>query len=261
MNLKERQKLLTRYKDVFESEKNYYHKRISSSSGEQDLESESFFRKANLKFKEMLGIVKNKRILDIGCGVGSISFYLAQKGAKVTGIDLSANLIEYCKKEAKRRKLEIQFKEMNAQIPDFEDESFDIIVGSRVVHHIPEIEVFFKECMRLLKKGGFIAFIEPLKKNIIVELNRKIFAPNKRTIHEHPLLISDVLLAKSIFGNVEHYEYFLLSPLAMFFKDFVKINSVFGVLYKVLNKIEAPLIKLKPLKPYCWQTVFKSVKI
>ncbi|MFX1326208.1 MAG: class I SAM-dependent methyltransferase, partial [Promethearchaeota archaeon] len=146
MNLEERQKLLIRYKHVFESEKKYYHERFSSSSGEQDIETESFFRKVNLKFKEMLGTVKNKRILDIGCGIGSISFYLAQKGAQVTGIDLSANLIEYCKKEAKKRKLEIQFKVMNAQIPDFEDESFDIIVGSRVVHHIPEIEVFFKEC-------------------------------------------------------------------------------------------------------------------
>ena len=261
MNLEERQKILKQYKHVFESEKKYYHKRITSSSGEQDLESESFFVRANLKFKEMLGDVKNKKILDIGCGTGSISFYLAKKGANITGIDLSTNLIEYCRKEAKRRKLNIQFKEMNAQIPDFEDNSFDIIVGSRVVHHIPEIEVFFKECKRLLKKRGFIVFIEPLKKNIIVELNRKIFAPNRRTIHEHPLFISDVLLAKSIFGNIEHYEYFLLSPLAMFFKDFLKINSIFRVLYKVLNKIESPLIKLKSLKPYCWQTVFKSIKI
>jgi 2-polyprenyl-3-methyl-5-hydroxy-6-metoxy-1,4-benzoquinol methylase len=261
MNLEERQKILSQYKDVFESEKKYYYKTFASSSGDQDLESESFFRKVNLKFKEMLGDVKHKKILDIGCGVGSISFYLARRGANVTGIDLSSNLIEYCKKEAKRRMLNIQFKEMNAQIPDFEDESFDIVVGSRVVHHIPEIKVFFKECKRLLKERGFIAFIEPLKKNIIVELNRKIFAPNRRTMHEHPLFISDVLLAESVFGNIEHYEYFLLSPLAMFFKDFIKINSVFRALYKLLNKIEAPLIKLNSLKPYCWQTVFKSIKI
>ncbi|GAH51913.1 unnamed protein product, partial [marine sediment metagenome] len=52
----------------------------------------------------------------------------------------------------------IEFKEMNAQIPDFEDESFDIITGSRVIHHLPDIELFFKECRRLLKQKGYIVF-------------------------------------------------------------------------------------------------------
>ena len=149
---------------------------------------------------------------------------------------------------------------MNAQIPDFEDESFDIIVGSRVVHHLPDIELFFKECRRILKHKGYIVFIEPLKKNIIVELNRKFFAPQKRTKHEHPLFISYVFLTKSVFRNIEHKEYFLLSPLAMFFRDFVKNTTLFKALYKVFNIIEAPLTRITFLKQYCWQTIFKSIK-
>lgn len=260
MNLEERLKILANYSHIFDNEIKYYGKNITSSSGDYDLESESFFRKANLKFKKILGDVKNKKILDVGCGVGSLSFYLAKKDANVIGIDLSKNSIEFCKKEAQKKELTIEFKEMNAQIPDFEDESFDIIVGSRVVHHLPDIELFFKECRRLLKQKGYIVFIEPLKKNIIVELNRKFFAPQRRTRHEHPLFISNVLLAKSVFGNIEHREYFLLSPLAMFFRDFVKNATLFKALYKVLNIIEAPLTRIKILKQYCWQTVFKSIK-
>ncbi|MFW9875138.1 MAG: class I SAM-dependent methyltransferase [Candidatus Thorarchaeota archaeon] len=260
MNSEERQKILANYKHIFDNEKEYYAKNITSSSRDYDLESGSFFRKANIKFKEILGDVKNKKILDVGCGIGSLSFYLAKRGANVVGIDLSKNLIEFCKMEAKKKELTIEFKEMNAQIPEFEDESFDIIVGFRVVHHLPNIELFFKECKRILKQKGYIAFIEPLKKNLIVELNRKIFAPHKRTIHEHPLFISNVLLAKSVFGNIEHNEFFLLSPVAMFFRDFVKIATLYKALYKVLNIIEVPLTKIKFLKQYCWQTVFKSIK-
>jgi len=260
MNLEERQKILANYNHIFDNEIKYYDKNIISSSGDYDLESESFFRKANLKFKEFLGDVKNKKILDVGCGVGSLSFYLAKNGANVIGIDLSKKSIEFCKKEAHKKELTIGFKEMNAQIPDFEDESFDIIVGSRVVHHLPDIELFFKECRRILKHKGYIVFIEPLKKNIIVELNRKFFAPQKRTKHEHPLFISYVFLAKSVFGSIEHKEYFLLSPLAMFFRDFVKNTKLFKALYKVLNIIEAPLTRIKFLKQYCWQTIFKSIK-
>jgi 2-polyprenyl-3-methyl-5-hydroxy-6-metoxy-1,4-benzoquinol methylase len=260
MNVEEREKLLAKYRHIFNDEKKYYAKNIAGSGIDYDLDSESFFRKANLKFKEVIGDVKNKKILDVGCGIGSLSFYLAKRGANVIGIDLSKNLIEFCKKEAQKEELTIEFKEMNAQIPDFEDESFDIIVGSRIVHHLPNIELFFKECKRLLKKKGYIAFIEPLKKNLIVELNRKFFTPQRRTIHEHPLYISNVLLAESVFGNIEHKEYFLISPLAMFFRDFVKNATLFKVLYKFLNIIEVPLTRVKILKRYCWQTVFKSIK-
>jgi ubiquinone biosynthesis O-methyltransferase len=261
MDLEEREKILANYKHIFDNEIKYYSKDITSSTSDYDLESESFFRRANLKFKEKIGVVKNKKVLDVGCGIGLISFYLAKKGANVIGIDLSKKIIEFCKQEAKEKGLNVDFREMNAQVPDFEDASFDIIVGSRVVHHIPNIELFFKECKRLLKKKGYMVFIEPFKKNIIVELNRRIFAPHKRTKHEHPLYISDILLAKSVFGNIEHKEYFLLSPLAMFFRDFVKNATIFKALYKVLNIIETPLTRIKFLKQYCWQTVFKSIKV
>jgi 2-polyprenyl-3-methyl-5-hydroxy-6-metoxy-1,4-benzoquinol methylase len=261
MNLEERQKILSKYSHIFENEKKYYSKTLFSSSGDYDLEGESFFHRANIKFKDILGDVKNKQILDVGCGMGTLSFYLAQKGAVVTGIDLSKNSIEFCKKESENRGLDIEFREMNAQVPNFEDKSFDIIVGSRIIHHLPDLELFFKECKRLLKKKGNIVFIEPLKKNIIVELNRKYFAPERRTRHEHPLYISDLMPAKKVFGNLEHWEYFLISPLAMFFRDFIRNHNLFKTSYKVLNIIEKPLTKIRFLQQYCWQIVIKCKKI
>lgn len=258
---KERQKILSDYDHVFTNEKAYYSKKNPGSKTDFDLGKEQFFKKANVKFKNILGNVNGKKILDVGCGTGALSFYLVQNGADVIGIDLSKNFIMFCKAEAKRLGLSVEFREMNAQMPDFPDESFDIIVGSRVIHHLPEPKLFFRETRRLLKKKGFIAFIEPLKKNPIVELNRKFFAPKERTTHEHPLFIADVKHAKKIFKNLEHYEFFLLSPLAMFFKRFISKSSLFKISYKVLNFIEKPLYKIKVLQNYCWQIVFKSVRI
>ena len=261
MDLEERQKILSDYEDIFKNEREYYSKKKPTSITEFDLEKEQFFRKANIKLKQILGDVKGKKILDVGCGTGSLSFYLAQEGATVVGIDLSRDLIEYCKEQSKNLGLSIDFREMNAQIPDFEEESFEIILGSRIIHHLPDPGLFFNICKRLLKRNGFVAFIEPLKKNPIVELNRRFFAPKERTVHEHPLFIRDVINAGKIFGNLEHYEFFLLSPLAMYFSRFINKPFIFKTAYKILNFFEKPLYKIEFLKEYCWQTVFKCRKL
>ncbi len=260
MDIEERSKMLSKYEHIFKTEKKYYNKRISSPIREFNLDTSSFFQKAYLKFKDILEDFKDKKILDVGCGSGNLSFYLAHRGASVIGIDLSKNLIDYCKNIAKNQSINIEFKEMNAQIPEFNDETFDIVVGFRALHHLPNIKLFYRECKRLLKKKGFIAFIEPLKKNPIVELNRKYFEPKRRTKYEHPLFISDVELAKNIFGNIQHYEYFLLSPLAKVFSRFIKNSVLFKNTYKFLNVIEMPLCKINFFKEYCWQTVFKCIK-
>ena len=260
MDSEERQKLLSRYDNIFENERAYYGRQKPTSSSEYDLEKEQFFRKVNIKLKQILGDIKGKKVLDVGCGTGSLSYYIAQEGANLIGIDLSENLIEYCEEQSKNLGLSIEFRVMNAQIPDFEENSFDIILGSRIIHHLPDVDLFFTVCKRLLKKNGFIAFIEPLKKNPVVELNRKFFAPKERTEHEHPLYLRDIVNAGNIFGNLEHYEFFLLSPLAMYFSRFINKPFIFKTAYKILNFFEKPLYKIEFLKEYCWQTVFKCKK-
>ena len=261
MDFKDKQEVMSKFESIFKNEKAYYGNKIPVYSGYFDYEAESFFKKAYIKFSQLLGNVEGKKVLDVGCGKGGLSFFLANKGANVIGIDLSKNFIEFCKETAKKLQLLPDFKEMNAQIPDFPDESFDIIVGSRIIHHLPDNKLFFRECKRLLKEGGYIVFIEPLKKNPIVELNRKYFAPKARTRHEHPLFISDIMNARDIFGNIKHYEYFLLSPLAMIFNRFIRKTSLFKLSYKLLNAVETPLYKIKFLAKYCWQTVFRSIKL
>ena len=261
MDDQEKKNALSRFNHIFRNEELHYNRKKLHSGNIIDLEDESFFKRVNQKFIRMLGNVKGKKILDIGCGRGNLSFYLAQKGAHVVGIDLSKNFIDFCKNEMKRLNLEIDFRIMNAQIPDFEDGSFDLIVGSRIVHHLPDIELFFRECRRILKMKGHIIFIEPLKKNPIVNMNRKYLKPKERTFYEHPLFLSEVKIAKKVFGNIQHAEYYIISPSAILFKRFFKNSKIFRIIYKVLQLIEIPLYEIEFLRHYCWQTIFKSVKI
>ncbi len=260
MDDQKKRNTLSKFNHIFRNEESHYNRKKLHSKKILNLEDESFFRRVNLKFIKMLGNVKSKVILDVGCGRGNLSFYLAQKGAHVIGIDLSKNFINYCKNQMKILNLKIDFRIMNAQIPDFEDNSFDLIVGSRIVHHLPDTELFFHECERLLKKKGFITFIEPLKKNPIVNMNRKYLKPKERTFYEHPLFLSEVMNAKKVFGNIQHAEYFFISPSAMLFNRLFKKPRIFKIIYKFLQFIEIPLYKIEFLRHYCWQVIFKSIK-
>lgn len=100
-----------------------------------------------------------QKILDIGCGAGTISFYLASKKHEVLGIDISNNAINACRESVKRLRLErnAHFEVMNfpKQIPD---ERFDLIICSEVIEHLYDDDLALKKIFLLLKPGG-IAFI------------------------------------------------------------------------------------------------------
>jgi len=255
-----REKVLDKYQYVFFEEKKFYDSVNLHKINSFDLKVPNFFQDVNLCYLDLIGEVKNKKILDICCGKGILSYFFASKNADVIGIDLSEKHINFCKKESNRLRIKAKFFVMNAQIPEFEKNSFDIITGYRAIHHLPNLNLFFENCYRLLKPNGFIIFVEPLKKNPIVQFNRKYIAPNARTIYEHPLKMKDLKRAKLIFGNLEHYEYHLISPIAWVFKTKIKNKKIYKYIYKILNYLEKPFLNIKFLQPYCWQTVFKCQK-
>jgi len=261
MNMEnKREELLHKYHNIFSEEKKYYSTKNLHNLDSINLRRSGFFQDVKSRYLEFVGPVENKKILDVCCGRGVLSFYLANKKADVIGIDLSENHINFCKKESKRLGIEVQFEVMNAQIPDFDNNSFDIITGFRAIHHLPNLKLFFKTCYNLLKPNGFILFLEPLEKNPIVQFNRKFLSPHARTHHEHPLKMEDLRRAELIFGNIDHYEYNLLSPLAYVFRKMVKNAKIYKYTYEFLESIEKPLLKIDLFKPYCWQTVFKCIK-
>ncbi|MFQ6020594.1 MAG: class I SAM-dependent methyltransferase [Candidatus Aenigmatarchaeota archaeon] len=110
----------------------------------------------------LLKNIKNKRILDIGCGGGQESIILAKKGAIVTGIDFSKKQIEFAKKLAKKEKVKVNFLIKNIERLDmFPKNSFDIVYSSYALQYIENLKRVFKEVYKILKpKGIFILALD-----------------------------------------------------------------------------------------------------
>ena len=102
---------------------------------------------------------KGMKVLDAGCGDGVLSLMMAEKGALVTGVDLSVPNIDVCKKRAKDKELEnaVSFLIGDAEKLPFPDNSFDLVVSSHVLEHLPDFDQGFKEIMRVTKKRAVIA--------------------------------------------------------------------------------------------------------
>jgi 2-polyprenyl-3-methyl-5-hydroxy-6-metoxy-1,4-benzoquinol methylase len=269
---------LEKFRRVFEDETNRYDQQVGELIKGRVLKKtifteedflkypEYFVKDAKIYFLTLLGSVKNKEVLDIGCGVGDLSLLLSTKGAHVTGIDISRGMIDLCKMRAERYSIgDIDFRQMNALDLKFDRGSFDIVIGAAIVHHIPDLRVFFEECKRVLKSGGFILFEEPQRDNPIVQFNRKFMNPSTekfiwRTRWEHPLTKNDLKTARMVFGNIYCRYFYLFSPLAFVFRMIFHSQQLFNLTAAGLKKFDGKLERFRFLRRLYWTVVFKCFK-
>ena len=193
----------------------------------------------------------HKRVLEYGCGVGDTALLLASKDARVTGIDLSEVAVRKAAAEARRQGLtSANFQAMDAEHMTFPENTFDIICGTGILHHL-DLGAAYREVSRVLKPDGVGIFIEPLGHNPIINLYRKI-TPDLRTIDEHPLRIGDIESATKHFGKVESYYFHILTFLAVPFR---KCGPLFTILLKSLRLIDRLLFTIPAIRKYAWIVV------
>lgn len=116
-------------------------------------------------------IIAGKKVLEIGCGTGEFTKRIAQTGADITAIDISPDLLEIARKTIPN--LTVGFRVQNVEKLDFEDGSFDVVIGSSILHHL-NLNPALKEVYRVLKRGGGIVFTEPNMFNPQIWLERNI---------------------------------------------------------------------------------------
>jgi len=122
---------------------------------EEDSLEEAQNNKINHIIKK-LNIKRNQKVLDIGCGWGSLAIDIAKSAqCEVTGITLSENQLNYCKKKAKELNLENQ---VNFKLMDYRelDEKFDRVVSVGMFEHVGRkfYKKFFKQVEKLLSNDG-----------------------------------------------------------------------------------------------------------
>jgi ubiquinone/menaquinone biosynthesis C-methylase UbiE len=109
--------------------------------------------------------------LELGCGTGFFLLNLMQAGVAKRGsvTDISPGMVEVAKRNAASLGLDVDGRVADAETLPYDDESFDLVVGHAVLHHIPDVEQSMREVMRVLKPGGRFVFAgEPTKYGDVV---------------------------------------------------------------------------------------------
>ena len=103
---------------------------------------------------DAVGIATGCRLLDVACGPDVVTAAASMRGANVTGVDFSSNMVA----EAKRRLPSLQFQEADAEALPFQAGVFDAVVIGFGLHHFPFPSRAIAEAWRVLRRGGKLAF-------------------------------------------------------------------------------------------------------
>jgi ubiquinone biosynthesis O-methyltransferase len=103
---------------------------------------------------ELLGDVRGRSVLDVGCGDGDLAVELWKRGANVTGIDVSREMIEAARSRARREGAEIEFIVAPAEGIPFASERFDIVAAVTILCFVENAAPVFAEIARVLRPGG-----------------------------------------------------------------------------------------------------------
>ncbi len=115
------------------------------------------------------------KVLDIGCGVGTISLYVASKGNEVFGIDISEKAINKARKSVEILGLKnASFKAINFLDTNLQDK-FDFIIFSEVLEHLPDEKLANDKIYELLKNDGIFFLTVPSKNAPIHRIRKVIF--------------------------------------------------------------------------------------
>jgi len=121
-----------------------------------------------LQYIDDAAAIGGRRVLDIGCGGGLLSEAMAARGARVTGLDANASLIEVARDHARQSGLRIDYHAATAEEHAAESkDTYDVITCMELLEHVPEPGRLLGTCAGMLAPGGDL---------VIATLNRNAHA-------------------------------------------------------------------------------------
>jgi SAM-dependent methyltransferase len=174
-----------------------------------------------------LGELKEKSVLDFGCGEGRMAAQMALLGARVTGIDISPELIELAKRRAGLDRVDrrVEFRAENILESSPAEEAFDFIVCTDALHHV-DLSRVVPILWRCLKPGGKLIAKEPvsLSKSFQAFRDRlpikKVASPGDRQ-----LTVEHLENIQRIFSTCEITHFNLFGRFSRFFKNANRIDQ------------------------------------
>lgn len=208
----------------------------------------------NFTYRFILSAVRRfgrgKEFLDIGCGVGTVDFFLATKGKHITGIDISKNAIKAASENARLFKLDrrVSFRVMNfpKEAPKL---TYDFIICSEVLEHIPDESAAIARIYKLLRKKGRVFITTPSKNSLlfILGLAKK---HDQRAGHLRRYSVVDLinLLGKNGFRVIYTAKREGILREALFIYSFggwiVKVASKFNLISEIVTLLDNLLLNI-----------------
>lgn len=219
--------------------------------------------------RSVLGDLRGRMLLDVGCGLGEASVYFALAGAQVTALDVSPGMCAATQRLAEANGVKLQTHVAPAEDFALGDRQFDIIYTGNTLHHVDIAQTMDRLLPHLRSDGVFVSW-DPVAYNPLINVYRRI-ATKVRTEDEHPLRLADVRAITGRFGRHD-VRWFWCSTLLVFlwmvfiqrrnpnqvrlWKRVIDDADRLAWLYRPLERLDAVLLRWIPfLRPLCWNVV------
>ncbi len=208
---------------------------------------------------EMIAIKRDMCVLDLGCGKGDISIYLAQEGAKVVGVDYSKDAIDIAKnsllKQSRAVRNKVSFFVKDAKKLDFPKSSFDVVISLDMFEHLykEELEIVMQQIRSALKNNGLL-FVHTEANKVYLDIVHPLYA---YPISSFLVWINKIFTGK-IYPNLPkdprnalHKEQHVNEPTYFSLVSLFKRHNFYG---RIL-----PVIPLKPL--LSWKDILYNIVV
>jgi len=223
---------------------------IQWSSGRGDIFSLAFRDAVGYSYI-LLGDLRGRRVLEIGAGLGEQAVYFALQGAQVTVIDISLESLKSVQELAGCEGVEVKGVVMDAQQMSFESGQFEFIYINSVMMHVDCAKVM-SECSRVLRKGGKLIIVEPLKYGLFVQGYRLISSYKK--MNPQYMTLGMFTGGEKYFSVFTHREFYFFSCLLLPV-FFLRVRWLYSLFYGVA-RFDALLFTVLPfLRRLAWVSV------
>ncbi len=258
--------------DVFDKEADF-HDQWALETDIATIDVKAFFTGStapeNRFIARHLGDVKGKKVLELGCGLGEASVYLATQGANCIASDCSPGMLEAVRKLAAINRVEVETAVVDAENIPYPDATFDIVYAGNVLHHLPDRARCLAEIRRVLKDGGQFCVWEPLRHNPVINVYRKL-ASQVRTEDEMPLHINVLKEFRRQFRKVDSdtcwlatlwifLRFYLIERVdpnqERYWKKIISEEARLRPSFNRLEKCDRLLKKIPGMKRFAWNVV------